>query len=92
MPLISRRQLIDHAVENDYGLPEFNVNNMEQMLAIMKAADATNSPVIMQASRGARKFANDIVLAHLIRAGSPLENTLNSNQGRAFPSRTMARP
>jgi len=68
MPLISLRQLLDHAAENDYGLPAFNVNNMEQMLAIMKAADATNSPVIMQASRGARKFANDIVLAHLIRA------------------------
>jgi fructose-bisphosphate aldolase class II len=68
MPLITLRQLLDHAAENDYGLPAFNVNNMEQMLAIMKAADATQSPVIMQASRGARKFANDIVLAHLIRA------------------------
>lgn len=68
MPLITLRQLLDHAAENDYGLPAFNVNNMEQMLAIMKAADAANSPVIMQASRGARKFANDIMLAHLIRA------------------------
>ena len=68
MPLISLRQLLDHAAENDYGLPAFNVNNMEQMLAIMTAADATKSPVIMQASRGARKFANDIVLSHLIRA------------------------
>jgi fructose-bisphosphate aldolase class II len=68
MPLISLRQLLDHAAEHDYGLPAFNVNNMEQMLAIMKAADKANSPVIMQASRGARKFANDIVLSHLIRA------------------------
>lgn len=68
MPLISLRQLLDHAAENDYGLPAFNINNMEQILAIMQAADDTNSPVIMQASRGARKFANDIVLAHLIRA------------------------
>lgn len=68
MALISLRQLLDHAAEGHYGLPAFNVNNMEQMLAIMKAADDTDSPVIMQASRGARKFANDIVLAHLIRA------------------------
>lgn len=68
MALISLRQLLDHAAEHSYGLPAFNVNNMEQMLAIMKAADETDSPVIMQASRGARKFANDIVLAHLIRA------------------------
>lgn len=68
MALISLRQLLDHAAEHDYGVPAFNVNNMEQMLAIMKAADATNSPVIMQASRGARQFANDIVLGHLIKA------------------------
>lgn len=68
MALISLRQLLDHAAEHDYGVPAFNVNNMEQMLAIMKAADATGSPVIMQASRGARAFANDIVLGHLIKA------------------------
>jgi fructose-bisphosphate aldolase class II len=68
MPLISLRQLLDHAAENGYGLPAFNVNNMEQMLAIMQAADKADSPVIMQASRGARAFANDIVLGHLIRA------------------------
>ena len=54
MALISLRQLLDHAAEHSYGLPAFNVNNMEQMLAIMKAADETDSPVIMQASRGAR--------------------------------------
>ncbi len=72
MALISLRQLLDHAAENDYGLPAFNVNNMEQMLAIMQAADATDSPVIMQASRGARMFANDIVLGHLIKAAIEL--------------------
>jgi fructose-bisphosphate aldolase class II len=53
-------------------LPAFNVNNMEQMLAIMAAADATDSPVIMQASRGARAFANDIVFSHLICAAIAL--------------------
>ncbi len=68
MALISLRQLLDHAAEHSYGLPAFNVNNLEQMLAIMKAADATDSPVIMQASRGARNFAGDIALSHLIRA------------------------
>lgn len=68
MPLISLRQLLDHAAEYAYGIPAFNVNNLEQMLAIMKAADATDSPVIMQASRGAREYANDIALRHLIQA------------------------
>ncbi|SCA55756.1 Fructose-bisphosphate aldolase 2 [Candidatus Terasakiella magnetica] len=68
MALVSMRQLLDHAAENDYGLPAFNINNMEQMLAIMSAASKTDSPVIMQASRGARKYANDIVLKHLIQA------------------------
>lgn len=68
MALVSMRQLLDHAAENDYGLPAFNINNMEQMLAIMSAASKTDSPVIMQASRGARKYANDAVLKHLIQA------------------------
>ena len=68
MALVSLRQLLDHAAENDYGMPAFNINNMEQMLAIMSAANSTDSPVIMQASRGARKYANDIVLRHLIIA------------------------
>ena len=72
MALISLRQLLDHAAEHGYALPAFNVNNMEQMLAIMAAAAATDSPVIMQASRGARAFANDIVLSHLIRAAIEL--------------------
>jgi fructose-bisphosphate aldolase class II len=72
MALVSLRQLLDHAAEHIYALPAFNVNNMEQMLAIMAAAHATDSPVIMQASRGARAFANDIVLSHLIRAAIEL--------------------
>jgi len=68
MALVSMRQLLDHAAEHDYGVPAFNINNMEQMLAIMAAAEKTDAPVIMQASRGARKYANDIVLRHLIQA------------------------
>jgi fructose-bisphosphate aldolase class II len=68
MARISLRQLLDHAAENDYGVPAFNMSNMEQGLAIMAAADATDSPVILQASRGARAYANDIVLARLIDA------------------------
>jgi len=72
MALVSLRQLLDHAAEHDYGVPAFNINNMEQMLAIMAAADGTDSPVVMQASRGARKYANDIVLAHLIQAAAEL--------------------
>ncbi|MEP5154876.1 class II fructose-bisphosphate aldolase [Planktotalea sp.] len=72
MALISLKQLMDDACLHSYAIPAFNVNNMEQMLAIMGAADAVNSPVIMQASRGARAFANDIVLAHLIKAAIEL--------------------
>ena len=68
MARITLRQLLDHAAENDYGLPAFNINNMEQGLAIMEAADAVNAPVIIQASRGARSYANDVVLARLIDA------------------------
>jgi fructose-bisphosphate aldolase class II len=60
------RQLLDHAAENSYGLPAFNVNNMEQVKAIMEAADATNSPVILQGSAGARKYAGETFLRHLI--------------------------
>ena len=56
MSLISLRQLLDHAAENDYGVPAFNVNNLEQMRAIMEAANETNSPVIVQASAGARNM------------------------------------
>ncbi|NQV46424.1 MAG: fructose-bisphosphate aldolase class II [Rhodospirillaceae bacterium] len=68
MALVSMRQLLDHAAENGYGLPAFNVNNMEQVKAIMIAADATNSPVILQGSAGARKYAGETFLRHLILA------------------------
>lgn len=68
MALISLRQLLDHAAEHQYGVPAFNVNNLEQMRAIMMAADETNSPVIVQASAGARKYAGAPFLRHLILA------------------------
>ena len=57
MALVSMRQLLDHAAEHDYGVPAFNVNNLEQIRAIMEGAAQTNSPVIVQASAGARKYA-----------------------------------
>ena len=68
MALVSMRQLLDHAAENAYGLPAFNVNNLEQVQAIMAAADEVNAPVIMQASAGARKYAGEAFLRHLIDA------------------------
>lgn len=68
MALISMRQMLDHAAEHGYGLPAFNVNNLEQMRAIMEAADETKSPVIVQASAGARKYAGAPFLRHLILA------------------------
>ncbi|MRX51209.1 fructose-bisphosphate aldolase class II [Paracoccus sp. S-4012] len=68
MALITLRQLLDHAAEHGYGVPAFNINNMEQGLAIMEAAQATDAPVIMQASRGARSYAGDIMLAKMIEA------------------------
>lgn len=70
MALISMRQLLDHAAEHNYGLPAFNVNNLEQMRAVMEAADACDSPVIIQASAGARKYAGAPFLKHLILAAS----------------------
>jgi len=68
MALISLRQMLDHAAEHDYGVPAFNVNNLEQMRAIMLAAEQTDSPVIVQASAGARKYAGAPFLRHLIQA------------------------
>lgn len=68
MPLVSLRQLLDHAAENDYGLPAFNVNNMEQVWAIVEAAAQLDAPVIMQASAGARKYAGEAFLRHQILA------------------------
>ncbi|MBW4634416.1 MAG: fructose-bisphosphate aldolase class II [Iphinoe sp. HA4291-MV1] len=68
MALVPLRLLLDHAAENGYGIPAFNVNNMEQIQAIMQAAHETDSPVILQASRGARKYAGENFLRHLILA------------------------
>ncbi len=68
MALISMRQMLDHAAEYDYGVPAFNVNNLEQTRAIMEAARETDSPVIMQASAGARKYAGAPFLRHMILA------------------------
>lgn len=68
MPLVSMRQLLDHAAEQGYGIPAFNVNNLEQVQAIMAAASEVDAPVIMQASAGARKYAGEDFLKHLIQA------------------------
>ena len=68
MALITLRQLLDHAAENEYGVPAFNISNMEQGLAIMAAADGADAPVILQASRGARAYAGDIMLSRMIEA------------------------
>jgi fructose-bisphosphate aldolase class II len=68
MARITLRQLLDHAAERGYGVPAFNINNMEQGLAILEAAKATDAPVIIQASRGARTYANDIMLAKMMEA------------------------
>ncbi len=68
MARITLRQLLDHAAEHDYGVPAFNINNMEQALAIMDAASSLDAPVIIQASRGARSYANDIMLKHMMDA------------------------
>jgi fructose-bisphosphate aldolase class II len=68
MSLVSLRQLLDHAAEHQYGVPAFNVNNLEQILAIMQAADACDSPVILQASAGARKYAGEAFLRKMVEA------------------------
>ena len=68
MPLVSLRQVLDHAAEHGYGVPAFNVNNLEQIQAIMEAAQETDSPVILQASAGARKYAGEAYLRHMVLA------------------------
>jgi len=68
MAFVSLRQVLDHAAENSYGVPAFNVNNLEQILAIMEAAQETDSPVILQASAGARKYAGEAYLRHMMLA------------------------
>src|SRR5690625_2023788 len=75
MALVSMRQLLDHAAEHGYGIPAFNVNNLEQVQAIMEAADETNSPVIMQASAGARRYAGEDFL-----------KGLSESAGKAYPN------
>ncbi len=72
MPLIPLRVLLDHAAENNYGVAALNVNNMEQIQAIMMAAEETESPVIIQASRGARSYSNDLYLRNLMAAAAEL--------------------
>ncbi|MEI6970096.1 MAG: class II fructose-bisphosphate aldolase [bacterium] len=72
MSLVPMRILLDHAAENNYGVAALNVNNMEQIQAIMEAAKETDSPVIIQASRGARKYTNDAYLRHLMMAAAEL--------------------
>ena len=68
MPLVSMRELLDHAAVNSYGIPAFNVNNLEQVQAVMQAADEVGAPVILQASAGARKYAGESFIKHLIAA------------------------
>jgi fructose-bisphosphate aldolase class II len=70
MALISLRQLLDHAAEHEYGVPAFNINNMEQLLAIMQAARQAEAPVILQASRGARSYAGDQMLRRMVEAAA----------------------
>jgi len=70
MALVSMRELLDHAAENGYGIPAFNVNNLEQVQAVMQAADAVGAPVILQASAGARKYAGEAFIKHLIAAAT----------------------
>src|SRR5688572_31859585 len=72
MALVNLRTLLDHAAENNYGVAAFNVNNMEQIQSIMEAAKETDSPVIIQASRGARKYSQDAYLKHLVLAAAEL--------------------
>ena len=72
MARITLRQLLDHAAEHDYGVPAFNINNMEQVLAIMQAAAASDAPVILQASRGARTYAGDIMLQKMVEAAEAM--------------------
>ncbi|OAI56014.1 fructose-1,6-bisphosphate aldolase, partial [Planctomyces sp. SCGC AG-212-M04] len=72
MPLVNLRKVLDHAAANNYGVAAFNVNNMEQIQAIMEAANETDSPVIVQASRGARSYSQDNYLRHLMLAAVEL--------------------
>ena len=85
MPLISLRQLLDHAAENDYGVPAFNINNIEQVRAIMEGAQELNSPVILQASKAARKYAGPIFVKKMVEAAmeefSDIPTVLHQDHG-----------
>ena len=95
MPLVPMRLLLDHAAENDYGLAAFNVNNMEQIQAIMAAAEETDSPVIIQASRGASKYSQDAYLRHLMLAAAELHPNIpvamHQDHGNSPETRARAR-
>jgi len=88
MPLVSMRQLLDEAAKGGYGVGAFNVNDMEQIQAIMMAAKETKSPVIVQASRGARQFAEDLYLFKLIQAAAELNPeipiAMHQDHGNSF--------
>src|SRR5512135_1700367 len=88
MPLVPMRQMLDEAAKGGYGVGAFNVNNMEQIQAIMEAARETKSPVIVQASRGARKYSNDKFLYHLMLAAAELypeiPMALHQDHGNGF--------
>ncbi len=90
MARITLRQLLDHAAENDYGVPAFNVNNMEQILAIMGAAKEVDAPVILQASRGARAYAGDIMINKLVEAAEEMNPhipiCLHQDHGNSGPT------
>ncbi len=93
MPLVSLRQVLDHAAENGYGVPAFNVNNLEQIQAILEAARRTQSPVILQASAGARKYAGEVFLVEgeLGCLGS-LESGMAGEEDGSGAEGTLARP
>ncbi len=94
MPLVPLRVVLDHAAENDYGVAAFNVNNMEQIQAIMEAADETDSPVIIQASRGARSYSQDAYLRHLMLAATelyPAHSHLHAPRSRQQPGNLSSR-
>ena len=82
MPLVPLRVILDHAAENDYGVAAFNVNNMEQIQAIMEAANETDSPVIVQASRGARSYSQD---NYLRQPDARCRRALSSHSNRDAP-------
>ena len=94
MPLVPMRQMLDEAKKGQYGVGAFNVNNMEQIQAIMEAARATKSPVIVQASRGARKYSNDQFLYHLMLAAAELypeiSMALHQDHGNSFETCSSA--